>query len=207
MQDYNHRMPLSKRILDLLVAAVAILLLSPLIAAVAVLVRMLLGTPILFRQVRPGRGRRPFVLYKFRTMAALAHNEPYEASDEIRLTGLGRWLRSFSIDELPQLVNVLRGDMSLVGPRPLLMEYLPLYSKEQARRHDVTPGLTGWAQIHGRNAADWPTRLALDVWYVDHWSFGLDLKILWRTVWKTLRREGVSQPGSATVERFRGNSL
>lgn len=198
-------LPRSKRVFDLLVAGLALLLLSPLLLLIAILVRLFLGSPILFRQQRPGYKGRPFFLYKFRTMTDRLGPDGQLLPDAERLTRLGRFLRSLSLDELPELYNILRGDMSLVGPRPLLMEYLPLYSAEQMRRHDAYPGLTGWAQIHGRNALDWPTRLALDVWYVDHWSFWLDLKILWLTLWKVLKREGINQPGQATVEYFKGN--
>lgn len=197
-------LPAWKRIMDATLAATLLLLLAPLLAALALLVRARLGRPVLFRQQRPGLHGAPFELVKFRTMrdAVDAHGLPL--SDAERLTGFGRWLRSTSLDELPELWNVLRGDMSLVGPRPLLAEYLSLYSAEQARRHEVRPGLTGWAQVNGRNAIPWPERLALDVWYVDHVSLWLDLRILGRTVRNVLRREGIAQEGQATVERFRG---
>jgi sugar transferase EpsL len=195
----------SKRAFDLVIALVGLIVLSPLILVSAVLVRLFLGSPIIFRQRRPGYQGRPFELYKFRTML-----DSYDASgrplpDSARLTHLGRILRAWSLDELPELFNILRGDMSLVGPRPLLMEYLPLYSVEQRRRHDAYPGVTGWAQIHGRNILEWPARFALDVWYVDHWSFWLDIKILLMTAWKVISREGISQPGQATTEYFTGN--
>jgi sugar transferase EpsL len=195
----------SKRAFDLVIALVGLIVLSPLILVSAVLVRLFLGSPIIFRQRRPGYQGRPFELYKFRTML-----DSYDASgrplpDSARLTPLGRILRAWSLDELPELFNILRGDMSLVGPRPLLMEYLPLYSAEQRRRHDAYPGVTGWAQVHGRNILEWPARFALDVWYVDHWSFWLDIKILLMTAWKVISREGISQPGQATTEYFTGN--
>jgi sugar transferase EpsL len=161
---------------------------------------------VLFRQVRPGRQGRPFTLIKFRTMVDERDADGDVLQDEHRLTPLGRFLRSTSIDELPTLWNVVRGDMSLVGPRPLLMEYMPLYSPEQMRRHELRPGITGWAQVHGRNATSWDKKFELDVWYVDHHSMWLDLKILALTVARVLRREGISQPGRATVDRFRGNS-
>jgi lipopolysaccharide/colanic/teichoic acid biosynthesis glycosyltransferase len=193
-----------KRCLDVVLAASALIVLLPVWLLVGVLVRLFLGAPVLYRQVRPGYLAQPFLLYKFRTMTGARDSQGQLLPDRERLTRLGRILRAWSLDELPELFNILRGDMSLVGPRPLLMEYLPLYSPEQARRHRVRPGLTGWAQINGRNAADWPTRLALDVWYVDNWSFGLDLRILLVTAWKVLSRQGVSQPGHATVENFKG---
>jgi sugar transferase EpsL len=189
-----------KRTFDFLAAALLLLLLSPVILAVAVLVRLRMGSPVLFRQQRPGRGGQPFLLYKFRTMLEGEH-----LPDASRLTPLGEALRRASLDELPQLFNVLRGEMSLVGPRPLLMEYLPLYSARQARRHEVLPGITGWAQVNGRNATSWPARFDLDVWYVEHRSFGLDLKILCLTLARVFSGADVSQPGQATMEKFRGN--
>ncbi len=195
----------SKRIFDLFFSILALIILSPIIVLTAILVRIFLGTPILFRQERPGCKGRPFFIYKFRTMTNASDRTGNLLPDSKRLTRFGRILRTLSLDELPELLNILRGDMSFVGPRPLLMEYLPLYSPEQARRHDVIPGLTGWAQVNGRNAADWPARLAMDVWYVDHWSFWLDIKIIFMTAWKVLKREGVNQPGQATVEYFTGN--
>jgi sugar transferase EpsL len=172
---------------------------------IAVLVRVLLGAPVLFRQQRPGYKGRPFHLYKFRTMTNARDAAGRLLPDRERLTPFGRFLRSLSLDELPEMFNILRGEMSFVGPRPLLMEYLPLYNAEQRRRHDVVPGVTGWAQIHGRNALDWPSRFALDVWYVEHWSLWLDVRILLMTLWKVLLREGISQPGQATTEYFTGN--
>ncbi|SRR5258707_11813990 len=198
-------MPLNKRIFDLLAALAALILLSPVILLIAVSVRVLLGKPILFRQQRPGFKGRPFFIYKFRTMNEARNPEGNLLPDSERLTGLGGFLRSLSLDELPELFNILRGDMSMVGPRPLIMAYLPLYSKEQMRRHDVYPGLTGWAQVNGRNAIDWQTRFALDLWYVDHRSFWLDIKIIFRTLWKVIKRENISQPGQATIEAFKGN--
>ena len=172
---------------------------------VALLIRARLGAPVLFRQERPGRGGRPFTLYKFRTMRAVSDAAGTPLPDAQRLTPLGETLRRASLDELTQLFNVLAGDMSLVGPRPLLMEYLALYSARQARRHEVLPGITGWAQVNGRNATSWPQRFELDVWYVEHHSFGLDLKILWLTLARVFSGAGVSQPGQATMEKFRGN--
>jgi lipopolysaccharide/colanic/teichoic acid biosynthesis glycosyltransferase len=191
--------------MDVGVAAAVLVMSSPLVIVVAVLVRMLLGPPILFRQVRPGLRARPFVLLKFRTMLDARGADGHLLSDGERLTAFGRLLRATSLDELPSLWNVLRGDMSLVGPRPLLVQYLDRYSPEQARRHDVKPGITGWAQIHGRNAVTWDRKLALDVWYVDHASLALDLRILGLTVWKVLNRDGVSAPGHATTSEFMGS--
>ncbi len=188
-----------KRLFDGIVAGVGMVVLLPVYLLLALLVWVDLGLPVLFRQIRPGYKGRPFTLYKFRTMEAGA------AADEARLSRFGRFLRSTSLDELPELFNILKGEMSLVGPRPLLMEYLPLYSAEQMHRHDVLPGLTGWAQVHGRNTLTWPERFALDVWYTEHWSFWLDLKIILMTIWRVLTRQGVSQEGQATVEYFRGN--
>jgi len=198
-------MPISKRIFDLIVASLGLMILSPFILLTAILIRIFLGTPVLFRQTRPGYKGTPFTVYKFRTMTDTRDAQGNLLSDDIRLTRFGKFLRSLSLDELPELFNILRGEMSLVGPRPLLIEYLPLYSPEQMRRHDVHPGLTGWAQINGRNAIDWPTRFALDVWYVDHWSFWLDIKILFMSLWKVVQREGINQPGQATIEYFKGN--
>jgi lipopolysaccharide/colanic/teichoic acid biosynthesis glycosyltransferase len=189
----------AKRLMDLSVAAVALVALSPVLAAAALAVRLTMGSPVLFRQVRPGYRGRPFTLVKLRTM-----RDGPGLSDAERLTPLGRLLRKTSVDEIPQLWNVLRGEMSLVGPRPLLMQYLPLYTPEQARRHEVRPGITGWAQVNGRNAVSWEEKFALDVWYVDHQSLALDLKILALTVWKTFTAHGVAQQGQATVEYFRG---
>ncbi len=186
-------------------ASLALILLSPIILLISILVRIFLGSPILFRQKRPGFKGQPFYLYKFRTMTDARDEDGNLLPDSARLTRFGRFLRSLSLDELPELFNILRGEMSLVGPRPLLMEYLPLYSPEQMRRHDVYPGLTGWAQVNGRNAITWPDKFKLDVWYVDHWSFWLDLKILFLSLWKVVTREGVNQPGQATTEYFMGN--
>jgi len=198
-------MPRSKRLLDLIVAVLGLVILSPIMLIVAMLVRILLGAPVIFRQLRPGYREQPFYLYKFRTMTDARDASGRLLPDSERLTSLGRLLRAFSLDEWPELFNILRGEMSLVGPRPLLMEYLPLYSAEQHRRHAVLPGITGWAQVHGRNAVDWPARFAMDVWYVDHWSFWLDVRILLMTLWKVILREGISQPGQATTEYFTGN--
>jgi len=197
--------PAFKRVLDVVLAAVALIILSPVLLLLAFLIRVFLGTPVLFRQQRPGLHGKPFTLYKFRTMTDARDAQGNLLPDEQRLTRLGRFLRSTSLDELPELWNVLKGDMSLVGPRPLLMEYLPLYNPEQFRRHEVRPGITGWAQIHGRNALSWEERFALDVWYVDHISFWLDIKIIAITIWIVIKREGINQPGFATVKFFEGS--
>jgi len=193
-----------KRVFDLVVSSFALVLLSSLLAVLALLVRWKLGSPAFFRQARPGRHGHPFELIKFRTMTDSKDAEGRLLSDEFRLTAFGRWLRATSLDELPELFNVLRGDMSLVGPRPLLMEYLPRYTKEQARRHDVRPGITGWAQINGRNAVSWEEKFELDVWYVDHGNLWLDVKILWLTAWRVVRREGIAADGHATMPKFMG---
>ena len=194
-----------KRVVDVVGASAALVLLSPLLAVVALLVRVRMGTPVLFRQERPGRDGRPFVMTKFRTMTDRRGPDGELRPDAERLTALGRWLRRTSIDELPELLNVVHGDMSLVGPRPLLMEYLPRYSAEQARRHEVRPGITGWAQVNGRNAVTWDEKFALDVWYVDHRSLRLDFEILAKTVSQVFSGHGVSAPGHATMEPFRGS--
>lgn len=196
----------SKRWLDLFLASFLLILLTPLLILLAVTVRIFLGAPVLFKQERPGLGGRPFLILKFRTMKEARDSAGNLLPDAQRLTRLGSFLRATSLDELPELLNVLRGEMSLVGPRPLLMSYLPLYSPEQARRHSVLPGITGWAQIHGRNALSWEEKFRLDVWYVDHCSLGLDVKILLQTVGKVFRREGINQPGQATMEEFTGKS-
>lgn len=196
-----------KRIFDLFSALCLIAILWPVILAVAVLVAVKLGRPVLFRQERPGLYGRPFHIYKFRTMTEEKDGDGNLLPDGERLTSTGKLMRRFSLDELPQLFNVLRGEMSLVGPRPLLTEYLPLYSPEQARRHLVRPGITGWAQVNGRNAISWEEKLALDVWYVDNRSFRLDLKILRLTLVKAFRPEGVSGRGQATAEKFKGAEL
>jgi sugar transferase EpsL len=195
-----------KRVIDIVVAAAALVVLSPLLAVVALLVRVRMGSPVLFRQQRPGRDGQPFEMTKFRTMTDRCAPDGALLPDADRLTALGRVLRRTSIDELPELLNVVRGDMSLVGPRPLLMEYLPLYSPEQARRHEVRPGITGWTQVNGRNALTWDEKFALDVWYVDHRSTRLDLEILGRTVSQVFGGHGVSAPGHATMEPFRGRA-
>ena len=194
-----------KRCFDLLVTTLLIILLSPVFLVVAVLVRWQLGAPVLFRQQRPGVHGKPFIIYKFRTMTDACDAQGHLLPDAARLPRFGQFLRSTSLDELPELFNVLRGDMSLIGPRPLLMEYLSRYTPEQARRHAVRPGITGWAQANGRNAISWDEKFAYDVWYVDHWSFLLDLKIILMTAGKVVTREGVTQEGQATTEYFTGN--
>lgn len=194
-----------KRGVDVTLSILAIVALSPLIAGVAVAVAFVHGRPILFRQRRPGLNGQIFELLKFRTMTQDIDAEGRPLPDEMRMTRLGAFLRYTSLDELPELWNVVRGDMSLVGPRPLLPEYLQLYSEEQFRRHEVRPGITGWAQIHGRNRVDWEARFKMDVWYVDNFSMTLDVKILIRTVIKVIRREGISEEGHVTMGRFRGN--
>ena len=196
-----------KRIFDLGVIILSAPLLLPVLFFVTVLVRLKLGDPVIFRQIRPGLNGKLFEMVKFRTMVDVRDAEWGLLPDEMRLTQFGKRLRSTSLDELPGLWNVLKGDMSLVGPRPLLVEYLPLYSAEQARRHNVRPGITGWAQVNGRNAISWEDKFKLDVWYVDNQSFWLDIKILWLTVIKVLKREGVSAEGEATVKYFKGNEL
>jgi lipopolysaccharide/colanic/teichoic acid biosynthesis glycosyltransferase len=191
-----------KRFVDLLISTLGLLLLALPLAVLAWQVRRRLGSPVLFTQVRPGLHGRPFRMVKFRTMTDMRNTDGELLPDGQRLTPFGRFLRSTSLDELPELWNVLRGDMSIVGPRPLLMEYLPLYSPEQARRHEVRPGVTGWAQVNGRNAISWEAKFALDVWYVDNQSFWLDLKIIWITIRKVVKREGISAAGEATMPKF-----
>jgi len=195
-----------KRGFDLIGAGVALAVLGPVLLVLAVLVRRRLGAPVLFRQRRPGRGGKLFTILKFRTMRDAVGSDGRPLADELRLTRFGRFLRSSSLDELPELLNVVRGDMSLVGPRPLIPAYLERYTPEQARRHEVRPGITGLAQVSGRNAISWEERLALDVEYVDGWSLRLDLWILWRTVAITLRREGISAEGHATMPEFLGSA-
>ncbi len=194
-----------KRLFDLVVAIAALAVLALPLLVLYAMVRRKLGSPALFRQVRPGLHGQPFMMVKFRTMTDARGPDGELLPDALRLTAFGRFLRASSLDELPELWNVLRGEMSLVGPRPLLMEYLPLYSAEQARRHELRPGITGWAQVNGRNAVSWEERFRLDVWYVDHRSLWLDLRILWLTVRKVLVREGISAQGEATMPRFTGD--
>jgi len=193
-----------KRGLDVAGAGIGLVALSPVLAGVAFAVRKKLGSPVLFRQQRPGRGGRPFTMYKFRTMLDARDASGVLLPDDQRLTPFGAWLRETSLDELPELLNVLRGDMSLVGPRPLMMAYTARYSPAQARRLDVLPGITGWAQIHGRNASSWSERFAHDTWYVEHWSLLLDLRILIATVATVVRRDGIAHDGHVTMPEFRG---
>lgn len=198
--------PFVKRLFDIIVSLGALLLTSPLLITLAILVRLNLGRPVLFRQQRPGLHCKSFELLKFRTMTAQKDVEGNLLSDAERLTRFGRFLRSMSLDELPELVNVLRGEMSLVGPRPLLMEYLPSYTPAQSRRHEVRPGITGWAQVNGRNAITWEEKFELDVWYVCHQSFLLDLKILLLTFCRIVSRKGISAKNHATMPRFKGEA-
>ncbi|WP_411338698.1 sugar transferase [Sphingopyxis sp. J-6] len=193
-----------KRLLDILLAGGALLLFSPVLIVLALLIRRQMGPPALFRQVRPGLHGEPFEMMKFRTMRNAVGADGQPLPDAERLTPLGRFLRSTSLDELPGLWSVLKGDMSLVGPRPLLMSYIPLYSPEQARRHEVRPGVTGWAQVNGRNALSWEEKFALDVWYVDNRTLALDVKILFLTIRKVLVRDGISAEGEATMAAFKG---
>lgn len=201
----QNRIPVSKRLFDIFSAGLALILLSPVMAVVALLVRIKLGSPVIFGQKRPGYKTELFTIYKFRTMLDTRDAAGKLLPDADRLPHFGRVLRSTSLDELPELWNVLKGEMSWVGPRPLLIAYLDRYSPEQNRRHDVLPGVTGWAQVNGRNAISWPEKFKLDVWYVDHWSFWLDIKILFMTFWKVIKRESINAPGEATSGEFMGN--
>lgn len=193
-----------KRLFDILATGLLLLLIFPLVTILSVLVRLKLGSPVLFRQERPGLYGLPFVMYKFRTMTDERDNGGNLLPDQQRLTDLGKFLRATSLDELPELINVIKGDMSLVGPRPLLMEYLLLYNHKQARRHEIKPGITGWAQVNGRNSIIWEERFQMDVWYVDNRTFWLDMKIIWLTIIKVLKREGINQKGQATMCKFTG---
>lgn len=196
---------MSKRLFDIVAAVIGLIVLSPVIAIVAYLIRKRLGSPVLFRQVRPGLNGKPFEMVKFRTMRDAMDADGNPLPDSERMTDFGRFLRSSSLDELPELWNVIKGDMCLVGPRPLLMEYLPLYDKAQLRRHEVRPGVTGWAQINGRNALSWEEKFKLDVWYVDNQSLWLDLKIILRTIKKVLIKDGISAEGEVTMSKFSGS--
>lgn len=196
---------MSKRLLDLLVILVFSPIWVPVALLVALLVRIMHGTPVIFKHLRPGYKEKAFTLYKFRTMNESRDDQGKLQKDEMRLTAFGRFLRATSLDELPELFNVLKGDMSLVGPRPLLMQYLERYNSDQRRRHDTLPGITGWAQVNGRNNVSWVDKFGLDVWYVDHWTFWLDLKILLITIPRVLLRVGINQPGNATSMEFLGN--
>ena len=198
--------PVVKRLMDLALSVPVLILTSPVMLVISILIAWQHGFPIFFRQKRPGYRGEIFTLFKFRTMRTLTDSQGNPLPDAKRLTRLGRFLRTTSLDELPELINVLKGEMSLVGPRPLLIAYLPLYNHEQSRRHEVLPGITGWAQVNGRNALTWQEKFAYDVWYVDHWSLWLDIKIIGLTIIKVLRQEGISQPGQATAQLFRGNS-
>lgn len=195
-----------KRAIDIVVSLLILITTSPLVFLMVILIRINLGSPVIFKQQRPGLNEVPFNLYKFRTMTNERDINGHLLADGQRLTPFGRFLRKLSIDELPQFINVLKGDISLIGPRPLLMEYLPLYTEEQTKRHEVKPGITGWAQINGRNAISWEEKFKLDVWYVEHQSFLLDLKILFLTLVKVIKSEGINQQGSATIERFKGSN-
>lgn len=193
-----------KRAFDLLLGLFSILFLLPLLVLIGICIRLVLGMPVFFKQERPGLHGKPFTIYKFRTMTDERDEKGKLRPDGQRLTRLGRFLRKTSMDELPELFNVIKGDMSIVGPRPLLMQYLDRYTPEQARRHDARPGITGWAQVNGRNAISWEEKFKLDVWYVDNWSIPFDMKIIAMTVSKVLKREGIKQPGQATMEEFWG---
>jgi lipopolysaccharide/colanic/teichoic acid biosynthesis glycosyltransferase len=203
--QYPKELPLSKRIFDLAITIPGLILLSPFLVIVSLVIRITLGKPVIFRQVRPGYKESLFHVFKFRTMTDSRDVAGNLLPDEQRLTRLGRLLRALSVDELPELINVLRGEMSLVGPRPLLVEYLERYSEEQTRRHDVLPGISGWAQVNGRNAITWTDKFKHDVWYVDNWSIWLDFKILAMTPLKVLQREGINREGHATAPVFQGN--
>ena len=197
--------PALKRVFDFTVAGLSILVLAPLLAVVALLVFLKLGTPVLYRQVRPGLHAKPFELFKFRSMLDAFDEDGKPLPNDQRITPFGQTLRSLSLDELPELWNILKGDMSLVGPRPLLMDYLPLYDERQSRRHEVRPGLTGWSQVNGRNSISWEEKFEFDIWYVENGSFGLDIKIILMTIMKVLRREGISHEGDVAMPRFRGS--
>ncbi len=207
----NHQSPITKfsklvkSILDRVMAAIALLFFLPFMVFIAIAISIRMGSPFIFSQPRPGKDGNIFTFYKFRTMTNDCDTDGNLLSDEQRLTTIGQFIRQTSLDELPQLWNVLKGDMSFVGPRPLMVEYLERYSPEQARRHEVLPGITGWAQINGRNSIPWQEKFELDIWYVDNWSLLLDLKILFLTVWKVIRREGISQANHVTMEEFMGN--
>lgn len=198
--------PIAKRLLDIILSALILTVLSPVLLVVGVTIFLSYGRPIFFKHTRPGKHGKPFTLIKFRSMKDAYDKDGNLLPDAQRITRFGNFIRRTSIDELPGFYNVLRGDMSLVGPRPLLMRYLGRYSVEQARRHDVLPGVTGWAQINGRNAISWDEKFMLDLWYIDHWSFWLDIKIIFLTIWKVIKGRDISQPGRATMDEFMGNS-
>jgi len=197
--------PFSKRAFDLIFASGGLILISPILLVISILVWIKIGVPIFFKQKRPGYKEKPFWIYKFRTMSEKRDKHGNLLPDKNRITSFGKFLRTFSLDELPELLNIIRGEMSFVGPRPLLMEYLDRYSETQRKRHEVLPGITGWAQINGRNILTWEDKFRFDIWYIDNWSFWLDIKILVITFWKVIKREGISQPGHATSEKFTGN--
>ena len=199
------RSPILKRIIDIIGALVGLIVSSPIMLIVSLIIYLTMGRPVFFKQLRPGMNGKPFVIYKFRTMLDLKDKDGNLLPDEKRITTIGKFLRSTTLDELPEFWNVLKGDMSLVGPRPLLVEYLPRYTPEQARRHNVKPGMTGWAQVNGRNAITWEEKFKLDVWYVDNWNIPLDLKIIFLTILKVFKREGVSAEGYATMPEFVGS--
>jgi len=202
---FSRGIPVTKRLFDLLLTIPGLIVISPLLLIVTILVRIFHGQPVIFRQIRPGYRGKLFTVYKYRTMTDARDPQGNLLPDEKRITSLGKFLRTTSIDELPELINILRGEMSLVGPRPLLTQYLERYSPEQSRRHEVLPGVTGWAQINGRNTITWEDKFRHDVWYVENWSLWLDIKILALTFWKVVRREGISQEGYATSEEFMGS--
>ncbi len=206
MRQNMNPTPLLKRVFDIVFSLIAAVLLTPVFILVTILLIMAQGFPVIFTQIRPGKNGKPFRLYKFRTMKESRNSEGELFVDDVRITRFGNFLRNSSFDELPELINVIKGDMSIVGPRPLLMQYLERYSEEQARRNEVLPGITGWAQVNGRNAISWEEKFNLDVWYVDHWAFWLDIRIIFQTIWKVIKGEGVSQPGQATMEEFMGAS-
>lgn len=195
-----------KRVFDIICALGGLIVLSPVLLICTILIRTKLGSPIFFRQKRIGKGNKEFEMIKFRTMKDVVDKNGNQLPDELRMTKLGKTLRSLSLDELPELINILKGDMSLIGPRPLLVQYLPLYNERQIKRHDVTPGLTGWAQVNGRNSLTWNEKFELDVWYVENWSLWLDIKIFFMTIYKVFKREGISQEGQATAEFFNGSN-
>jgi len=204
MNNHIRTTPLGKRLFDLSVSLAAIIVLSPILILIAFVLFISDGCPVIFTQDRPGKRGVPFKNYKFRTMNNQRDPKGNILPDKERITRIGKFLRRFSLDELPEIFNVLRGNMSIVGPRPLLMQYLERYTEEQSRRHEVLPGITGWAQVNGRNAISWEEKFSLDVWYIDHWTFWLDIKIILLTIWKVISGEGISQPGRATMDEFMG---
>jgi len=205
MPVFPDNVPYTKRGFDLIISSFGLLVLSPILFLLAILIILLEGFPIIFQQQRPGYKAKPFIIYKFRTMSEESDSDGNYLSEEERITPIGKFLRATSLDEMLELLNVIKGEMSIVGPRPLLMQYLSRYSPEQARRHDVLPGITGWAQINGRNAITWEEKFLLDVWYVDNWSFWLDLKIIMNTIWKVILREGINEPGRISAGEFMGS--